>query len=82
MMYPVAEFKQLGTAVNPPWIFRPNWPRGSMGWKMGGGEDYYDNFYHWFSRLNEASRNELMSQFPEPEDWKGFYEMIIDHPWI
>ncbi|MBL6852261.1 MAG: hypothetical protein ISS15_00920 [Alphaproteobacteria bacterium] len=49
---------------------------------MGDGEDTYNDFYKWFSRLTAAERVEFVRANPEPEGWVGFYEMIADHPWL
>jgi hypothetical protein len=65
----------------PPWLVFPDLPRGSMGWRMGPGEGYYDSFCVWFSRLDEGTREEYISNYPEPPEWHGFYQMITDHPW-
>lgn len=66
----------------PPWQKYPEIERGSIGWRMGYGEDYYDEFYKWFSRLDLATWTDYAENFPEPIEWKGFYKMIMDHPWI
>lgn len=34
----------------PPWVKYPNLPKASIGWQMGMGEEYWDNFRDWWSR--------------------------------
>jgi hypothetical protein len=43
----------------PPWVKYPNIPKGSMGWRMGQGEIYKDNFLKWYSSnsLQKQLRN-------------------------
>lgn len=49
---------------------------------MGHAEDYYDQFYRWFSKLEENERQQFIQENPEPSDWSGFYRTIIVHPWL
>jgi len=67
--------------MRPPWIALPDIPGGRVGWRMGSGEDYYNEFYRWFSNLGEAARRDFVSRHPEPSDWQGIYATIIEHPW-
>ena len=48
---------------------------------MGGGEAHYNRFYRWFSALESHEAESYARENPEPEPWKGFYEMIRSHPW-
>ena len=65
----------------PPWALLP-YERDSIGWRMGAGEEAYDQFYKWFSGLTASERLEFARTNPEPPDWAGFFKMITDHPWI
>jgi dienelactone hydrolase len=67
--------------MQPPWRELPDIPGGSIGWRMGPGESYYDQFYRWFSDLDEAARRDFMNRNPEPSDWTGIYATIVRHPW-
>ena len=58
----------------PPWIKYPNLPKGSMGWRMGQGEMYLDDFIKWYHSNTRQKRAEIMNTYKEPEDWQGFYE--------
>jgi hypothetical protein len=65
----------------PPWLARPDIPHGSIGWRMGAGEDVYDAFYQWFSRLTDEEAAMFAESNPEPATWQGHYAMIRAHPW-
>ena len=66
----------------PPWLKYPELPHGSIGWRMGFGEEYYNAFYKWFSALKAADRMQFRQSMPEPSEWSGFYQMIADSPWL
>lgn len=48
---------------------------------MGAGEEAYNAFYRHFSVLSEADRVALVSRYPEPSGWEGFYATIAASPW-
>ncbi|MGF1581530.1 MAG: hypothetical protein ACFCD0_19560 [Gemmataceae bacterium] len=59
----------------PPWmVFSYAW--GSKGWRTGGGEMYWIQFTEWFRSLTVDSREQFITDYPEPPDWKYFYEYI------
>lgn len=58
----------------PPWVKYPNLPRGSMGWRMGVGESYLDDFDKWWSRQRRDVRLRVKSVYPEPSDWPEYYK--------
>ncbi len=58
----------------PPWETFPQYPKGSMGWRMGGGEGYLEKWDQWFKKLSPSKRKLYQSRCPEPADWHGFYE--------
>ena len=60
----------------PVWIAFPTIPWGSIGWRMGHGEDYWLAWVTWFKELSAASREQYKQAWPEPEGWVGFYAMI------
>jgi hypothetical protein len=68
--------------MRAPWNERPDLARGSIGWRMGSGEDYYNKYYQWFSALSPSDRDVYRNANPEPADWIGFYQGIIDRPWL
>jgi len=65
----------------PPWLVYPDIPAGSIGWRMGGGEDAYNEFYQWISRLSDAEAADYAKRYPEPRGWRGKYAMIRSNPW-
>lgn len=69
---PVPDMEADGLMV-PPWIKFPNIPRGSIGWRMGMGEDYRDRFQIWYTKQLRDTHKRLWGKYPEPEDWTGFY---------
>ena len=41
---------------------------------MGAGESYLDDFAFWTSLLSEEEINRYIEEYPEQEEWVGFYE--------
>jgi hypothetical protein len=60
----------------PLWVAFPRIPWGSIGWRMGFGETHANAWIPWFKALPDAEREAYISQWPEPEDWRGFYAML------
>ena len=67
--------------MDPPWITHPDIPEGSIGWRMGRGEDALTNFYRWFSDLAVSAREAYADSHPVPDGWTGFYDRIAASPW-
>ena len=57
----------------PPWQKHPEIPVGSIGWRMGYGEDYWISFDDWFKRKSEGEKKSYAIEHPEPHGWEGFY---------
>jgi len=67
--------------MEPPWIKYPDIPAMSIGWRMGGGEDYGIAFYRWFRALTPSERQAYCAANPEPDDdWRGYYAGISPTP--
>jgi hypothetical protein len=47
-----------------------------MGYRMGGGEAYWQEFTDWFRSLAPDARARFVAENPEPADWRYFYEYI------
>ncbi|WP_339897693.1 hypothetical protein [uncultured Gilvimarinus sp.] len=60
----------------PPWLQYPKIPLGSMGWRMGPGEEYWYQFVDWYGRLNAGEREGYKARYPKPESWKVFWPYI------
>ena len=71
----------MGATPSLPWIAFPELPAGSIGWRMGSGEDAYDTFYRWFSALTPEQAQAFERENPEPEGWRGTYANIRANPW-
>lgn len=60
----------------PPWKAHPDIPRGSIGWRMGGGETTAMNFQEFFTELSDEDRARFEQAHPEPDEWVGYYRLI------
>ncbi len=62
----------------PKWLKFQCIPHGSIGWRMGGGEEYGMEQYSWFLKLSDAEKEEYDRLFPRPLFWQkngdGWYE--------
>ena len=59
----------LNNPMPPPWLMYPEIPLGSIGWRMGYGENYLDHFNQWFSNLNKNEQDQYDLLFPKPKHW-------------
>lgn len=62
----------------PPWKKYPDIPQGCIGWRMGYGEDYLDQFSTWWDASSLEEKRSYARKFPAPEEWSGFYSEIYD----
>jgi hypothetical protein len=66
----------------PPWVAFPMIPRGSIGWRMGPGEDYISDFYKWYLNLNDDERKKYKEKFASQTDefrtsgWADYLNML------
>jgi hypothetical protein len=65
--------------MQPPWSTFSTIPLGSVGWRMGEGEEYWRKFDEWYRRLQPAHRERYALEHPEPEGWAGFYARKDTH---
>jgi hypothetical protein len=52
---------------------------------MGHGEVYWHEWANWFRSISSELQASYQSEWPEPAQWKGFYEFILHGvapPWI
>ena len=56
--------------IFPPWIAFPSTDQADMFWRMGLGENYLLKLNMY---MTKHGREEYMTKFPEPEEWKSFY---------
>jgi hypothetical protein len=77
---------QTAPELAPPWLEFPQIPWGSIGWRMGAGEDYWRKWLAWWkSDAQAAARLTYQSRWPEPPGWAGFYECTnsgAPPPWV
>jgi ADP-ribosyl-[dinitrogen reductase] hydrolase len=57
----------------PPWLKYPELERYSIGWRMGGGEGYMDEFQQWWKGQTWGVREAMMRAYPAEGEWAGFY---------
>jgi hypothetical protein len=63
----------------PIWKMFP-YPWGSMGYRMGPGETYWNKWEGWYQSLSAAEQEQYRVENPEPDSWQHFYEMISITP--
>lgn len=56
----------------PPWVKYPNLPLGSIGWRMGVGEDYWYKFIGWY----KFSRGDIKKKVQDKYKTEGAWEMF------
>lgn len=62
----------------PPWEEMPHIPKWpSIGWRMGGGEDYLRDFRKWLRALPEEELANYVTAYPEPQGFIGLYAAIL-----
>ncbi len=59
----------------PPWRAFPWWPT-SMGWRMGGGEVYMEQFDSWFAQQSQASLRAYKKRYRPPLYWWHAYSSL------
>jgi hypothetical protein len=57
----------------PPWEAFPMIPRGSIGWRMGSGEDYIGDWYRWIQALTLPQFEAYQARHPAPGPWQSIY---------
>lgn len=59
------------STILPPWIGFPAIDQLDMFWRMGLGENYLSQWFHYLLSTDEEKYRE---KFPEAEGWEGVYE--------
>lgn len=62
--------------MNPLWVEFPDIPWGSLGWRMGFGEQYWAQWQPFYLSLSAHDREIYRRDWPESDEWKGLYEFI------
>jgi ribA/ribD-fused uncharacterized protein len=58
----------------PPWLMFPHIRKFSIGWRMGYGESYKDEFNSWFTALPNDEKSHYQAMFPSPKTWAGYFD--------
>lgn len=64
----------INNPMAPPWLMYPHIRNGSIGWRMGYGEDYIYEFIDWYFALTEDEKKQFQRLFPTPKGWLGWYK--------
>lgn len=67
------ETTEINDPVLPPWIKHPEMDRYSIGWRMGYGEEHFDNVIQYFKTLNDKQMRLYELTFPAIGDWFNWY---------
>ena len=73
---PGSRLQAMTEPLLPVWIAFPKIPWGSVGWRMGAGEDYWHRWATWFKGTSPSARAQYKAAWPEPEGWEDFYSFI------
>jgi hypothetical protein len=65
--------------MEPPWLKFPKIPLGSIGWRMGAGEDYWYKWQDWYMTQSTEVQVAIRTSFAEPLGWEGFYARTVEH---
>ncbi|MCC9644360.1 hypothetical protein LOC71_18945 [Rhodopirellula sp. JC740] len=61
-----------GLLMPPLWAAYPTYSAVTVGWRMGGGEDYRYVSWEWYGTLSDAERAEYQTIFPVPSDHRNW----------
>lgn len=64
----------INNPMAPPWLMFPHIRNGSIGWRMGYGENFIYKFGEWYSALTKEEQEQYQQMFPTPKGWLGWYE--------
>jgi hypothetical protein len=67
----IPDFDENGL-MRPPWLKYPKIPVGSIGWRMGDGGGYLDDFRLWWKQQTEEARRIVRTTYPPPDAWRPF----------
>lgn len=58
----------------PPWLQFSDYPRFCIGWRMGAGEDYMENWREFLKNLSPDEKEQYKNDNPAPEEWESIYD--------
>ncbi len=56
--------------IKPPWIEYPDYEPYCLGWRMGSGEDYIDDWYGFIKNLDRNKLKKYFDKYNIPKEWK------------
>ena len=56
--------------MKPPWLKFPDIHKASIGWRMGGGEDYIDKWHVFWRKLSYEEQVVYIGIYPPPDGWR------------
>ncbi len=71
--FPISKCPQYGPPFEPPWLAFPDYEMGSMGFRMGSGEDYNVQFSNWYNSASEEDIKKFKRKYPEVEKYTGYF---------
>lgn len=63
----------LKNPMPPEWLMYPHIPNGSIGWRMGYGENYSCELHKWKTTLTDEEKKLYSKMFPVPKPWLRTY---------
>ena len=69
----MGECPEYGPPFDPPWEVFPDYDWPSMGFRMGGGEDYIVQFGRWYGHATDAEVAAYKAEHPAPEGYETFF---------
>lgn len=68
-------------SMKPPWLEFPRLPAGDIGWRMGDGEGYLNEFVAWIVALEDGERKLYLDGLrPIPSDWHELVAELYIYP--
>jgi len=62
--------------MTPPWEKYPECKCFSIGWRMGRGEDYMDEWRDYINAMTQIETDEYFSSLSIPEEWERFVDQF------
>ena len=64
--------KRSDLLMLPLWVAYPTYSAATIGWRMGGGEDYRYAWWKWYDQQPATTRAEYQRLFPVPIDERSW----------
>jgi hypothetical protein len=76
----VFDFRPKGPSLMMPplWAAYPNYSAATIGWRMGGGEEYRYAWWDWYSKLTDLQRDLYQRTFPVPVNERAWNLWFYD----